>query len=96
MWSCPERREQVVDCLYLELECPSRLLDNVDRGLMKNDELGRLKKKNEPYVRLFFSSAFLSPQRRYFSQAGKITRLILHEQFGGTPRRVCRFFSRKK
>ena len=41
----PERRGAIVGCLYLEIEGQSWLVDTVDRGLMKIDQLGCLTKK---------------------------------------------------
>ena len=40
------REGLIVGCFYLEVECQSWLLDIIDRGLMKIDEVRRLTKNN--------------------------------------------------
>ena len=42
----------IVDFVYLEIEGQSCLEDNVDRGLMKIDQSGRMMKK-EPEITIF-------------------------------------------
>ena len=45
-------------CLYLEIEGQSYSVDNVDRGLMKNDQLGHMTKEHEKYYfNQFFPTA---------------------------------------
>ena len=44
-------------CLYLEIEGQSWLVDNVDRGLMKVDQLDRLTKINKIIFDDFFVPA---------------------------------------
>ena len=52
---CPERRGMVVGCFYLETEGQSWLSGDVDRGLMKIDQLRRLTQtKTEKYAFLVF------------------------------------------
>ena len=64
---CLERRGLAVGWLSLDIEGHSRLLDNVDRGLMKIDKLRLWTKKNHNiFVNSFFS--LWRPYERLFSK----------------------------
>ena len=51
MWPCSERRGVTMGSLYLEIQIQSRFVGSVDRGLMKNRQIGLLDRMTKKRAR---------------------------------------------